>query len=884
MSSVKVTRRDFIKILGITGLLAGVGGVSYKTLKKAEKLSLEAAEKNAIEYKPGRCGMCPQGCSIMVRVNNGRAERIFGNPHGFVFNRATICARGNMGIYRLYNPDRLMHPLMRVQGSQRGEWAFKPVDWETAFNEVKNILKQKIDAGESRKIIFIGGWAACDMYKKPIIAFLMSAGIVNAMAQPMGTCFLPKAMGWSTVIGVGAHPQIMTDFDEVRYLIVLRRNHAGSITVSHASRVGQDLRKFKLVVLDPRLSEEAAKADEWLPIRPGTDLAFLLAMMYVIIKEKLYDEEYLRNYTNAPMLLDAETLMPVQLKDMSNGKKDYLVWDLAKNAAVWSREAALPALEGEYEVNGKKAIPVLEALKRHLETKGYTPEWASSITGIPAETIERIAREFGMTRPAAIDTGWHGTKTYNSFQTWRAVALVNALVGSPLRPGGILLSHDGIESTLHPMSLAAPPTSDIAQGLANMEFTLSDGSKTKGVVFNTGRNYVPFRDLILNSNEKGWVVLIAGANPARTMLDGENWIDKVFKSDKIEKVIVYDVMPQDTTLYADIVLADCTYLERYDCVRGVEYVPYGAFYTAVPAVKPVADCFSYMNFQALLAKELGLGEKWARIFGQMLGLDDEHIEMLVDVVNKEVDRTMLTDPEKREHFVKRLQEIQADFIAKKIGKNPDEVLHILRSKGFLVVADKEEIVEENMEILEKGMLNTPTGRVEIYSLMLLAKGVQAKGGIKPEWHPLIDWVPPRALMQKPKLGDDEFYLIYGKSPTMTHTHTADNPLLSVKLTPDVFKRIWIHPDRAAKLGIKDGDLVEVCNVYGECFRTRVYVTELIRPDTAFYVNAWGHKSPRLRFAPPETIPWNRLVPTEIEPITGSAILGDTFVRIRKASG
>ncbi len=880
MSAIKLSRRDFLKVAGITGVLAGVGGISYKTLKKAEKLSLEAASESQIRHVPNRCGMCPQGCSIMVRVNGDRAERIFGNPYGFVFNRGTVCARGNMGIYRLYNPDRLMYPLIRA-GGERGEWNFQQTDWQTAYNEVKNILKEKIDAGEQRKVILMGGWAACDMYKLPIVAFLMALEFPNALNQPMGTCFMPKAMGWSTVIGVGAHPQIMTDFDNVKYLIVLRRNHAGSITISHASRVGQELRNFKLVVLDPRLSEEAAKADEWIPIKPGTDLAFLLAMMYVIIREKLYDKDYLREYTNAPMLIDPDTLLPLELKDLDNGKKDFKVWDLASGTATWSRDAKLPALEGEYEIDGKTYIPVLEALKRHLESKGYTPEWASEITGVPAETIERIAREFGQTRPAAIDTGWHGTKTYNSFQTWRAVALVNALVGSPLREGGILLSHGGIAATLYPMSLAAPPTSDISQGLANHQIKLSDGSTTEGVVFNLGRNYLPFKDIILKSGESGWVFFVVGANPVRTMLDEDNWIEKALKSPALEKVIVYDVMPQDTTLYADIVLPDCSYLERYDCVRGVEFVPYSAYYTGVPAVKPIADCFGYMNFTALLAKDLGAGDKWAQIFGSMLGLDEEHIAMLQDVVRNEVDHTMLTDPNKRDLFVMRLQEIQADQIASAIGQSKDEVLHTLRTKGFIVVADKDKIVDENLELLEGGKLNTPTGKVEIYSLALLVKGVQQKGELKPEWHPLIDWVPPRSLMMKPRLEADEFYLIYGKSPTMTHTHTADNPILSVKLTPDIFKRIWIHPSRAEQLGIKDGDLVEVCNEKGDCYKTRVYVTELIRPDTAFYVNAWGHKSPKLRFTPSETIPWNKLVPVDIEPITGSAILGDTFVKIRK---
>jgi anaerobic selenocysteine-containing dehydrogenase len=878
-----LTRRDFLKLAAITSMIVGVGGVGFETLRKSKALA-EAMERSPkIEYKPGRCAMCPQTCSIMVRVTDGRAERIFGNPYGFPLNRGTICARGNMGIYRLYNPDRLLRPLARSPGSKRGEWAFEETSWTKAYNELLSILREKLNSGEARKVILPTGWATCDLYKEPFVAFVKATGFINAPNQSMGSCFLPKALGWASVIGVGAHPQIITDFDEVRYLIVAARNHAGSVAISHASRLGQNMRKFKLVVLDPRLSEEAAKADEWIPIRPGTDLAFFLAMAYVILKEKLYDEEYLRKYTNATMLVDPDTLEPLGLKDMGNGKYDFKVWDRARGGPAWSRSAIYPALEGEFEVDGKRYVTVLEALKRHLEEKGYTPKWAEKITDVPAETIERIAREFATTKPSAIDTGWHGSKTYNAFHTWRAIALLNALVGSPLSRGGILLSGDGVEATLHPSSLAAPPESDFHKALADVELTLlSDGSKTKGVLVNLGRSYYGLKR-IAESDEKGWVFFVAGTNFVKTTMDGEGWLEKFLRSDKVEKIIVHDVLPQDTTLYADLILPDCVYLERSEWVRPVEYVPYEAYYAGVAAVKPIADCVTLTDLLTLLAKDLGVGKKYAQILAGLLHITDDDLVARVASLVDSIDSSILTDPSKKDYMTPRLQEIQAEQLARNYGLDASEVLEELRTKGFLVVADKEEVLEKNREILERGMLATPTGRVEIFSLMLYNLAKREKGGVfKAEWHPLIDWVPPRALKLWPKLGDDEFYVIYGKAPTMTHTHTADNPLLSVKLTRDVYKRVWIHPSRAARLGLKDGDAVEVCSVSGKCFRTRVFVTEAIRPDTAFVVPAFGHESPRLRFSPLETVPYNKLVPLEIEPVSGSAIMGDIIVKIRKA--
>jgi anaerobic selenocysteine-containing dehydrogenase len=859
--TIKISRRDFLKIMGITGLILGVSGVSYKTLERVERYALEKGGKTlkepVVEYKPNICGMCPQTCSIMVRVYKGRAERIFGNPYGFAFNRGTICARGNMGIYRLYNPDRLQRPLIRT-GGERGTWNFKPISWSDAYMKVLEVLKNT----EPRKVIWMAGWATCDLYMAFVVPFYKVFGFVNVAAQPFSSCMLPRVLAWTSTVGVGAHTQLITDFDNVRYLIVLMRNHAGSVSIAHASRLGQNLRRMKLVVLDPRFSEEAAKADEWIPIRPGTDLAFLLAMMNVILNEKLYDEEYLRKYTTAPILVDPDTLEPLEITKLSNGKVDFKVWDLARNAPTWSREAIYPALLGEFEVNGKTYITGLEALKRIVSK--YTPEWASLITDVPAETIRRIAREFGTTRPATIDPGWHGTKTYNAFQTWRAVAILNALVGSPLRRGGVLLSNAGIEATLHPMSLGAPPTSDIYQEMSKVEIKLSDGTSVKGVRINLGRSYYPLLKIV--EKEKGWVFFIAGANPVRTIMgldeNGKWWLDKLFKHPNVKMVIDYDILPQDTTLYADLILPDCTYLERWDRIRTVEYVPYKAVYTRVPVVEPVYDCRNFIDFLALLARDLGKAEEYAEALAGFLGLGKECVPEIV----KAMKQNSLENPT----FAKRLQEIQAECMGIDINE--------LRKKGFILIAGKEEVEKENLELLEKGKLATPSGKVEVYSFMLLDISKRS-GGIKPEWHPLIEWVPPQ--IEGKKLAKDEFYVIYGKVPTMTHTSTADNPYLAQKLTRDMYKRVWINSSRAKELGIKDGDLVEVCDSTGTtCVEARVWVTELVRPDTVFIPSNWVEDNPKLRFAPREVVPYNKVVSIRIEPIAGSVVMGDTTVRIR----
>ncbi|MCE4615131.1 MAG: molybdopterin-dependent oxidoreductase [Desulfurococcales archaeon] len=923
-----ITRRDFLKIAGITGLLVGISGVSYETLKKADTLSMEAASKPKIQYKPGHCGMCPQGCSIMTRVVNGRAERIFGNPYGFVFNRGTVCARGNMGIYRLYNPDRLMKPLIR-SGGERGTWRFRDAGWNEAFDKVVSAVKpiyqnmmqeyQKVyqqtgdqfkaaaAMAQKDKVIWSAGWFGCDIYRPQIFALLISLGFSNAFSQPIATCFLPKVLGWSSVVGVGVQGSIIIDYDNVKYLLSIRRNPFGSISVSHASRVGQDLRKFKLVVVDPRLSEEAARADEWVPIKPGTDLAFLLGLMYVILDGKLYDEDYLREYSDASMLVDPETLEPLNVEWVQGREpnenmpyprpwsvKCFKVYDLFTNNVVCNTEAKMPALRGEYDVDGKKYVPALEALYRHLDKNGYTPEWAEKITGIPAKKIEEIAVEFATTKPAAIDTGWHGTKTYNSFQSWRAMGILNALVGSYCNRGGFLISASALEdiqSDLNPAGMPAPawnplkfmgpPWSPIWQVMSNQELKLSDGSTTKGVLFNLGRSFMPLKDLI--KKEPGWVILNVGANIARTTIDGDDWFENTLKSKNVNLVMNYDVLPTDTSLYSDVVLNDCIYLESYDLIRPVEFVPYGALYTGVPAVEnPVGNCVPFTVFAGLFAKELGKAKEYGTVFARLLGLPEKQQNEMAALFES-LDRSYLGDSKKGIEFLAKIQEIQAEGLAAKFGLSKNGILEDLRTKGFVVFKDKEDVLKENMEVLENHKLYTATGLLEIYSITLQVVAKNIKGEIKPEWHPLIDWVPPRVEQVNEELNGNEFYVIYGKVPTMTHTSTADNPLLE-RLTRENYRRIWIHPSRAAYLGVSEGDMVEVCSVLGKCYNTRVHVTERVRPDTVFVPFAYGLESPRLRFAPgpDETVPYNKIVPPEIDPVTGSAILGDIVVSIKKA--
>jgi phenylacetyl-CoA:acceptor oxidoreductase len=205
---------------------------------------------------------------------------------------------------------------------------------------------------------------------------------------------------------------------------------------------------IKIIAVDPVLSVTAAKADEWLPIRPGTDCAFILAMINVIINElQIYDQPFLKEMTNSPYLVNPDGYW---LTDPVTGK--VLVWDTIDRRAKEYDDDGIKdfALEGAYEVAGVLGKPAFQLLRDHV--RQYTPEWASSITDIAASTIRRIAKEFvdnarigsivtrdGINlpyRPAATYIGRGVTGQIHSYQTILADHILAALIGSIEVPGG----------------------------------------------------------------------------------------------------------------------------------------------------------------------------------------------------------------------------------------------------------------------------------------------------------------------------------------------------------------------------------------------------------------------------------------------------------------
>lgn len=521
-----LSRRRFL------GVSAGsiAAGVAVSRLAGFRSLAL-AAKETADEVSgylheiPTVCEMCVWRCGLKAKVRDGVVVKLEGNPD-HPNSRGKLCPKGNAGIMALYDPDRLKSPMMRV--GERGSGRFRKASWDEALDYIANAM-EKIKAKY--------GPQAMVMSSTHNLAQLQFENLMQAYGTPnYGTqrslCFNAMVMGFTMTYGTS---DVVGDYANTRYIIYNGRNLLDGIANSET----QDLiaaihRGAKVVVLDPRFTKTAAKASAWLPVRPGGDLAFFLAVNNVIIREELYDKEF-----------------------------------IDKNTVGF------------------------EELVR--ETMPYTPEWAEKKCDIPAAQIYKVARDFAAAAPRAFaHPNWRTSNTLNSFQIERSIAILNALVGNWNQPGGLHPAGGGHGGGIELGSIPQPPYPRVAS-------LRLDGVPLKYplVPLKLGV-FQEMRDAILRGKPyqaKGW--LIFRQNPLMTLSDRARTLE-AFK--KLDLIAVIDILPNDTAYYADVILPESTYLERYDPLS----VAGNKVFLRQPVIPPIYDTKSALEIFKLLGERLGL--------------------------------------------------------------------------------------------------------------------------------------------------------------------------------------------------------------------------------------------------------------------------------------
>ena len=345
----------------------------------------------------------------------------------------------------LYNPYRVKAPLVRTN-PEKGldvDPRWKEVSWDEALT----ITAERLDAirrKDPRGLVICEGWGQRDtILRQP---FGLAFGTPNETGCHGALC----TVHYPTGLVQSGFPVAIADLEYCDYHITLGRSLGPNFgTVPGMRKFSKAIeRGMKLVVVDPRSSYEASKG-EWVPIRPGTDLAFLLAMAHGMLHEvKIFDEGFLRNRTNAPYLITPEG---EYCRDPRTGKP--MMWDAAEQKAKpFDAPFAEIALTAEVEIDGRKCRTAFDEIKRCYEA--YTPEWAERITTVPAQTLRRIAREFvdharigstieidGFTfpfRPVSLNVERNVTNRRGGTYADLVGKIINMLVGNIEVPGGCL--------------------------------------------------------------------------------------------------------------------------------------------------------------------------------------------------------------------------------------------------------------------------------------------------------------------------------------------------------------------------------------------------------------------------------------------------------------
>lgn len=522
-----ISRRKFLKISGATlGLAAAAGTSLNAVVKNAEKFTGPSGiKKKGIQKIPTFCDVCFWKCGAVAWLKDGELWKIEGNPLD-PLSRGRLCPRGTGGIGMHTDPDRLKSPLIRR--SYRGEERWTEVTWDEAFSYIaEKMQKIKAEYGPEAVAYFSHGIGG-GFIKHALKAY----GAINMAAPSFAQCRGPRDVGFKLTFGEDIGSPERTDIKNSRCIVLigshLGENMHNTQVQEFAEAVGNGA---SVIVVDPRFSTAASKAKYYLPIKPGTDIALILAWMNVLVKENLYNKEYVDKY--------------------GFGFEQFA-----------------------YEI------------------AAYTPEWAYPITGIEPEVIRETAREMARYKPSTLvhpgrHSAWYGDDTQRS----RAIALLNALLGSWGSKGGFYT----------PSSLNVP-------GYPYPPYPVSQ----KGKADNPGGKY-PFafeqittgiREATITGNPypiKGWFTYAVNLMQALPQVD-----ETIRAIQNLDLLVVVDVVPSEMAGWADVVLPEAVYLERFDDIN-VELFREPFIALRQPVVEAPNDQKPNWWIAKKMAEKMGLG-------------------------------------------------------------------------------------------------------------------------------------------------------------------------------------------------------------------------------------------------------------------------------------
>ena len=922
----------------------------------AAQPEIDLAPKISDEIKTTTCYMCACRCGIRVHLKDGAVRYIDGN-RDHPINRGVICGKGAAGIMHHNSPARLRAPLKRV--GPRGSGEFKEISWEEAMSTATRWLREVRRTDPKRLAFFTGR----DQSQSLTGWWALQYGTPNYAAHG-GFCSVNMAAAGLYTFGGSFWEFGEPDWEHTRMFLLfgVAEEHGSNPMKINIGKLKAKGAKF--VSINPVRTGYSAVADEWIGIKPGTDGLFVGALIHELFRTNQVDLDYLVRYTNSPWLVVQDPGGPEDGLFVRDPNKTAphreegvpLCYDKKTESFVDATSADVtPALFGEFTLpDGRKAVPVFELLAKRFLDEKYAPETVTLETGVPAETIRRLAAELAHTafkEEVVLDipwTDWAGRKHdkmigrpvsmhamrgisahSNGFQSCRMIHVLQILLGSIDCPGGFRYKAPYPKQTppwLKPVGKPGEvlPTEPLGgphlgfptgpedlivhdnniPGRIDKAFSWDAPFAAHGlmhmVITNAAKaDPYPIDVMFLYMANMGW-------NSAMNVPDTLGYLtekDPDTGAYKIPRIIYSDAFYSETVAYADLILPDTTYLERWDCIslldRPISEPDAPADAIRQPVVQPDRDVRPFQDVLIDLGARLklpgfvneegrakypggyadyivnherkpGVGPlaAWRGKAGESYGQGAPNPKQLEKYIENGCFHVHELEPNQR--YFRHVNKDYTDF-AVEMG---------FRVEGSHIVFQLYSEVLQKFRLAAQGHgpAQPPDGhrnRIETY------------------FDPLPFWYAP---FEGQALDEAEFpmHAITQRPMHMYHSWGSQNAWLRQIISEN---RLYIQRGRAKSLGVKDDDWVWIKSHIGRV-KCQVRLMEGVNPDTVWTWNAIGKRGGAWNLdddAPEATRGFllnhliGELLPdrggyrfSNSDPITGQAAWYDLRVSIEKA--
>jgi anaerobic selenocysteine-containing dehydrogenase len=755
--------------------------------------------------------MCTSRCGVVATVEDGKITQVNADP---AHPNGCICVKGAAAPEIVYSPDRVQYPMVRTRPKGDPDPGWVRITWDQALNLIALRLTDVKDNYGPEAVVFsratTAGSAAIDF-----------DGWLQRLANAFGSpnlltsnhiCTWNRRTGSKYTYGTGMP---LPDFDNTQCMLLWGINPTAT-SPAQAVRINRARnRGAKLIVIDPRKTTLAAKADCWLRVKPGTDGELAMAMIHVLLEESLFDAEFARRWTNAPFLVRSDNNQLLTEADLAaQGKSDgWMIWNERSNSPVsyqTNQSETAPALFGTFALRladgtSIECRPALQLLKD--AAMPVAPEVSENITTVPAQELRKAVRLFANEKPSTYCT-WVGLEQDNdAMQTNRAVCIFYGLTGQYDQSGSNVL-------------FATTPTNSITgrELLPKDKAVLRLGSEKHPLGPNTDPGLVQAAevyDAILTGEPYPIKAMVLfGTDPL--LGHGDSLRGKA-ALETLDFYVHIDTTINPSAMFADLILPAATCWERE---------------ALLPSFEMAEDTLNWAQLRPAVVKPLHESRSDAEIIfdlAKRLGLSEQFFDGDIDAaLNYQLAPSGFSTQQLR---------------ANPIGMRSGAVTRHLKYAESSLPGDK------------PVGFNTPTGKVEIYSTTFMETG----------------YAP---LPQFEQTADDEAFpltLTFFRDIHFCDDQHRNIPRLRRKM-PEPF--LEINPSTAKAQEIKDGAWIFLETTSGRV-KLKAKFNESLHPNVVATVYGWWQACQELKLHGHDPFSenganTNLLVPnTDVDPVSAS---------------